>query len=253
MAFLLRKWYLDVIDDNQRGLICYQASIRWNNIALNYGGYLPIGPMPVKAKSDFSSISHVDGSDHELHWKMAQAQGCWKGDGQEIHQLLLKSEAGSVDWHVIQPLSHAQVKIDGHEVVGRGYAERIELTLPPWRLPISQLLWGRYVSPQHSVVWIRWIGERPMELIFHNGTQCQGEVSFECVRFDSYVLTLPTNVIRKGGIGPGVFGAFKKISALFPSSILSLHEDKRSGVCVMKENASVIDEGNVIHERVIWP
>lgn len=253
MAFLLRKWYLDVMDDNQRGLITYQAAISWKNIVLNYGGYVPIGAMPVKAKSDFSSISCMDGSDHELHWKVDQAQGWWKGDGPLIHQLLLESEEGSVDWHVLQPCSNARVKIDGHELAGRGYAERIELTLPPWRLPIRQLLWGRYVSPLHSVVWIRWIGERPLELIFHNGTQCRGEVSIECVRFDNCVLTLPTKVIRKGGLGPNVFAGFRKISALFPSSILSLQEEKWSGMCVMKENASVIDEGNVIHERVIWP
>ncbi|MBS1542359.1 MAG: hypothetical protein JST14_01890 [Bacteroidetes bacterium] len=253
MTFLLRKWYLDVMDDNQRGLIAYQAAIKWKNISLNYGGYLPIGTLPVKARSDFSSSSSVEGSDHELHWKVALAHGSWKGDGPVIHQPLLQSEAGSVDWHVIQPLSHAHTSIEGHEVAGRGYVERIDLTLPPWRLPITQLLWGRYVSPLHSVVWIRWIGERPLQFIFHNGNLCPCEVSAECVRFDNYVLTLPKNVIRKGGIGPSVFAGFQKISSLFPSSILSLHEEKWSGICVLKENASVVDEGNVIHERVIWP
>ena len=48
---------------------------------------------------------------------------------------------------------------------GTGYAERLELSIRPWRLPIRELRWGRFVSEGASMAWIDWQGADPTEVI----------------------------------------------------------------------------------------
>jgi hypothetical protein len=42
------------------------------------------------------------------------------------------------------------------ELTGVGYAESLDLTVGPSRLPFHELRWGRHLSPEHAVVWIAW-------------------------------------------------------------------------------------------------
>jgi hypothetical protein len=47
-------------------------------------------------------------------------------------------------------------------------------TVKPWRLPIDQLRWGRFLSNTDSVVWIEWLGPRPHTWVFTEGGECPG-------------------------------------------------------------------------------
>ena len=67
------------------------------------------------------------------------------------------------------PRSLAQIDLAGSRYIGIGYVERLTLTLPPWRLPFTFLLWGRHASASCSVIWIAWRGEDERCFIWHNG------------------------------------------------------------------------------------
>ena len=62
------------------------------------------------------------------------------------------------------PAAEVSVSLRGFAPLrGTGYAERILITIPPWRLPIRELRWGRWIgeAASRSVVWIDWRGESP--------------------------------------------------------------------------------------------
>src|SRR5689334_1411462 len=54
---------------------------------------------------------------------------------------------------------------------GRGYAERLVMTVAPWRLGIARLWWGRFCGDRHSLVWIVWEGARPLRLALLDGSE----------------------------------------------------------------------------------
>src|SRR5262249_7828194 len=52
---------------------------------------------------------------------------------------------------------------------GRGYAEKLVMTVAPWRLGIDRLWWGRFCGDCHSLVWIVWEGRHPLRLSLLDG------------------------------------------------------------------------------------
>ena len=67
---------------------------------------------------------------------------------------------------------------------GLGYAERLVLTIPPWKLPIETLRWGRFLSPSDWIVWIDWQGEHPQTIVYRNGARVAvDELGDEQIRF----------------------------------------------------------------------
>ena len=70
-----------------------------------------------------------------------------------------------VDWHCVLPRG----PVSAGAFNGLGYAEHLRLTIPPWRLPIRTLRWGRFLSPRNSLVWIDWQGGFTSRTLFLNG------------------------------------------------------------------------------------
>jgi hypothetical protein len=80
---------------------------------------------------------------------------------------------------------------DGSVLAGPGYAEWVELRIPPWTLPIEALRWGRFLSPSTSLVWIDWKGQHPLRLILLDGVSVPPlAIGDRTVRTDSGVLSL---------------------------------------------------------------
>ena len=57
-----------------------------------------------------------------------------------IHRRLFESADGIVDWTCEMPRARTRIG----EVCGDGYAEVLHMTVPPWKLPIDELRWGRF-------------------------------------------------------------------------------------------------------------
>jgi hypothetical protein len=71
------------------------------------------------------------------------------------------------------PRADAVVQIGDHIIRGSGYAEHLTMTLKPWQLPLDELRWGRFLSPDDAMVWIGWSGSSPRTWAWVNGNEAR--------------------------------------------------------------------------------
>jgi hypothetical protein len=205
-AFRLTKWYLDAVDDQGRSAIAYWTRLAWGPLALAWEGLsLHAGPGEARHRSTLVPGTGPAWSGGVLTWRSA-GLGCniacepWS---EPFESRLLESKDGWIDWSCQAP--GATVTIDAGDLCpirGAGYAERIDLTVLPWRLPIAELRWGRWLSPRtrRSLVWIDWRGRRPLTLVLDRGCPCDRA-------------TVDDSRIAFGRSGPGRAGGLLRLDA----------------------------------------
>ncbi len=220
MSFRLVKWYADAVAPDGRYAIVYRASLHYSALRFRYSALIEGAPgQPAATRLRAPTGWHVVPT------------------APPYEQTLLETPAGRVHWNCRAP--SASVAWNGF--AGHGYLERIELTIPPWRLPIQTLHWGRFITPHQSLVWIEWLGPHPLRLTLHNGLPIDTPYS--------ELLTLhPVATIRQGPIGPNVLQSIPGLSA--PARLLKMHE------CKLLSRArlhSTGETGWAIHETVVWP
>jgi len=179
--FELTKWYFDAVDAEGRSAIAYWTELRWGPVAVRWEDLSlhPANGLPTHR----SGMGRADGpvrlfppagagTPGKIRWdSQALATAiCCEPWGDPYHARLLDSDEGCLDWWCEAPA--ATVTIDPPGIQGVGYAERLTLTVPPWRLPISELRWGRWscAETRQSIVWIEWRGGKPVTLVLVNGT-----------------------------------------------------------------------------------
>jgi hypothetical protein len=172
--FLLTKWYLDVVTDEGTALIAYAARLRWGALRLAYASVMVSEAS--RAACDTRAFGagpwpRLDGD--ILRWAQPRLgiDGTWERAAPAIRRRLLKTSAGEIRWACEMPCARARV-IAGHRTFqGLGYAERLSLSIPPWKLPFDTLHWGRHTSAAHSLVWIDWIGEDTRRYAWLDGVE----------------------------------------------------------------------------------
>ncbi|CAF0741986.1 unnamed protein product [Adineta ricciae] len=150
------------------------------------------------------------------------------------------------------PSASGKIELDGTTNQGLGYVERLTTTLKPWQMPINILRWGRFLSNNHSIVWIRWEGEEEKFLIFHNGLKYVGGIiDDDRIEFGTYRLMLEDKfTLRNGPLVKTVFDKFSTIKQLFPAGFLNMKECKWQTRSELFENTRCISKGWSIHENV---
>jgi hypothetical protein len=86
-----------------------------------------------------------------------------------FHHRLLETSDGAIDWYCEIPRAEVRLCAGDTRLEGVGYAERIEMSLLPWRIPANEIRWGRFLANDTSIVWIDWRGDFPQQLLFRNG------------------------------------------------------------------------------------
>jgi hypothetical protein len=136
------------------------------------------------------------------------------------------------------------------------------LTIRPWRLPIDELHWGRFIAPvdasgaHDAIVWIDWRGEHNARHAFRDGKPVDArEIGTGRLVFgDGSVLSLDAGrTLREGAIGSTVLGAVPALVKALPARMLGVRERKwcsRATFTPMNRSAS---HGWAIHEVVQWP
>jgi hypothetical protein len=173
-----------------------------------------------------------------------------------VQRTVFEGEHGSVDWDCLQPMSQVDLLFRGTtRLIGRGYAECLTLSVPPWKLPMKELHWGRFLSDQDALVWIDWRGWHRQRVVFHNGKECQVESIAESgiVFADSDArLELDRGlVLRQGRLGDTVFPGVSRLVELLPRSMLSVNECKWRSQGIMHSSGAE-SSGYAIHEVVKW-
>jgi len=255
--FRLEKWYMDASSEKGQAFIAYAASLQWNLVNLNYSGYtfLPGHSEKILKRSTFSPKQLLQITADRIEWKCFQAKAIWQRGDASIEETLFSSDDGEITWSCIFPTSNANIEIGSHKIENSlGYAEKITLSIPPWKIPIHELHWGRYLSEEHTVIWIQWIGPVPRTLIYFNGDKItDAKISTTQIIFRDYTLELKqNNTLRKGTVLSTVFGKFPSLAKLFPSSIVALEENKWLSDGTLIKTGRVVSSGKAIHELVIW-
>ena len=260
--FSLVKWYLDCISDDGATFIGYAASLRYKLFSIGYSGVIEHSSA-LGTKSAYTILGAGLPSEEGglISWKSEglDRRGSWRPLAPGIApQMLLCDKGGTLEWHCMQPASSALVEgiSCASRLEGLGYAERLDLTIKPWELPISTLYWGRFVSPEHYLVWIEWVGPHPLRLSFHNGQRLQdvqiGPSSLSLDWGRGMLELSETVTLREGSLDTTALGVIPGLEKLFPGIILKTVEKKyRSRGTLMMEGGAPA-HGWVIHEEVQW-
>ena len=160
VGFSLTKWYIDCVSADGRVAIGYWASLAWGPLALTWHSVVLHAPgSGPDHRSSLIAVAAPDVRGRTLTWRAPALQCTVRADSRQrpFEERLLDDEAGVVHWRVEAPAANVRVELGGASPIsGPGYAERIVLTAPPWRLPIRELRWGRWIDAagNRSVVWI---------------------------------------------------------------------------------------------------
>lgn len=173
-AFLLEKWYVDVITDEGAVLVVYLGGVRVLG--------LPVARVSAEwfdgdgSRRGAAAVARgVHGSDSRLSFGPARLEDdtlSWRlpGLSGELRfrprqpqvtprEPLLEAGGGVVTWTVEVPDADVEGWLSwpgGQRVLrGRGYRDRVFFDLPPWRLPLRRLEWGRAAWGAHAATWVR--------------------------------------------------------------------------------------------------
>jgi hypothetical protein len=194
-----------------------------------------------------------------IEWKSRawKADGHWSEPAAGLRAVLFDSPAGSLEWNCVAPRASARLRINGEEMRGWGYVEHLLLSVAPWRLPIHQLRWGRFINATDALVWIDWRGSYNRQVVYYNGVAVSAREigDRKIVLADgNIVLNLePEATLREGLLGATSLAVFPNLDRLFPARILKVREQKWLSHGVLRQPGRPDSAGMAIHEVVEWP
>jgi len=253
-GFSLVKWYLDCVTDSGDVAILYSARLKWHGPSLAHSSLIGVvGESRTERSSLRSAKIGLDAEMISVDAPQLGLHGVWIAQSAPFERTVFENQQGSVVWNCLQPSADVRVIAGGNTWAGRGYAECLTLTLPPWKLPMRHLLWGRFVSRHDALAWIDWQGPYSMRLVLHNGAEALNpSISEHEVSCHAATLRMDEPVsIRAGRLASTVLPGAPALAGIFPSSIFNIEERKwRSrGVLRTQRHQSL---GWVIHESVAW-
>jgi hypothetical protein len=258
-SFTLSKWYFDCVAPDGRVVIGYWASLVWRRLALTWQNVVlyELGEVPVRRSSLMASPPpDVDGD--AITWR-APALGCVidvKSQQRPIEKRLLGAGTDVVEWRAEAPAAAVSVELDGFATVqGTGYAERLLITVPPWRLPIRELRWGRWLdaAPSRSVVWIDWRGESPRTWVFVDGIMAPSAVvTDECVSAGAVNVVVGERRTLEALAFSQIAATIPPLHAVVPKSLLALRQTRWCSSGTLQEGNAAALNGRAIHEVVVF-
>jgi hypothetical protein len=256
VGFSLTKWYLDVVTEDGALAIAYWAEVRWQRLRQPLCGLLLRGTdgesaLPWRFSGRAVAPPALDATG--LGWHAAPLEltvECLRRAPAFRHRLL-DTTCGVLDWHCEVPRAAVRLRAGETVVEGAGYAERIELSLLPWRIPADEIRWGRFLAGGISVVWIEWRGECPRQLVFVDGRRAQApSISGEAVEFnDGFRLSLDApRVVSEEGLGD----LLAPLDTLRPllEPITRTHQTRWLARGALRDPAGLVVRGWALHELV---
>ena len=178
-AFYMKKWYFDFATDRGETLYAYfityrifgksqglisahltlpegylmQDSLKTEFSSPNAKGKLVLGPHSLTNYHGGTKI-HMELNHFTIDLRYFSLDKEWIP---AKDALLLKKERGFLNWHVPQPRARVEGTIKNTfqvlKINGFGYQDIVETNIPPWRLPLAELIWGRAHCGGRTVVF----------------------------------------------------------------------------------------------------
>jgi len=185
VPFSLSKWYLDVVTDDGRVAIAYWAEVSAGGMQHAVCGLARAGGATTSSTFSLVGAHRPRLLSDRLLWHAPSLELDVEllRLSPEASRRLLDSPDGAVDWMAWAPSADVRMRIGDELLRGEGYAERVDLSIAPWALPLRTLVWGRWVSGSRSAIWLVWEGRHPLRLAWLDGVPApapdvgEGEVS----------------------------------------------------------------------------
>jgi hypothetical protein len=256
--FRLEKLYLDCIDHDGNCFIVYHAKLEFAFLRFFYSGVIfsdndgktfehsSLGKSPQPSTEELLIIDNTD----------LKISGEWRRDGTPVSLILFRDRnGGALNWNCHHPKAFVEIKYDGRDYKGYGYAETLLLAIPPWRLPIDELRWGRFLSIDYSVTWIKWSGGHPLNIIICNGEQFNDSV-FEDERIlfgnGKYSLMFRQIMAVRQGTLSDVLSGMRFLKMIVNRRILSTVETKFKAESLLVRDDGFTSPGWALYEIVSW-
>jgi len=253
-SFSLVKWYLDCVTDEGEVAIVYGTEISWHGICTSVNSVLGGSEDRVETRTSISPFEITQaGKRIAIEVPKQGVAGEWDADSAACERVVYETDAGKVKWNCIQPRSRVRLRLDDGELSGLGYAECVTLTMAPWKLPLRELRWGRFVSPRNWMVWVDWKGSHETSFAFVDGEECASPaISDAGVTAAGAKLRIEDGfVLRSGRIGSTILPRVPGLAKLLPHSLFNIEERKWCSRGEMQTNDHC-SSGWVIHEVVHW-
>ena len=258
-AFSLTKWYFDCTSEDGRTTVGYCAGLVWAGVSLTWQALTMWKDGQLIVERSTLSRSPMPRRDrNRITWE-APGLGCnfaVEAISDPLHIRLFEQAGGSLEWRCEAPSADVIVSVEERPCTkGIGYVECIELTIPPWRLPIRELRWGRWIDDcaAHAVVWIDWRGPEPRTWMLVDGVvTTAADVQDASVATGRTVLTLePQSTLSARSLAE-ILGRFPLLRAIVPGSLMGLRQIKWQSRGALRRDDSIGLRGTAIHERVVF-
>ncbi len=252
-SFQLRKWYFDCVSPTGDAAIVYLARLRWGAAKVHYASLLLSHGGEITTRSSVRRFASFDDTSDGLELTLPNLGAAISLQAEQAP--MARTLLIGVTWHCLQPKAIAAIKVGNITLRGLGYAERLDLTVPPWKLPLTELHWGRFLSADDSLVWIDWRGHHQATVMVHNGRDVNSQaIGTDEIRFaPSSSLALDRrHTLRSGCLSETVLPAAPILNRFFPHNLFNIRETKwcSAGTLTAPDHAST---GWAIHEIVEWP
>lgn len=254
--FYLEKWYSDCVDEAGNYSIGYHANVSIVSQSITYSALLASKNNRKEELTSYGNKEAPSINDNGImEWIMPKwgMESRSKPKQQGFSRVLYENNNGKVEWQCLIPLADSSCILENIQVMGYGYSERLIMTILPWKLPIKELRWGRWLAEGISIVWIEWKGEFPITLIYENGIECSAKkISETEISTEQFTLHLKKHdTIREGYIVKTALRNMPGIKTMLPKAIRKLNEKKWVSKGILIKNNTEI-HGWAIHEKVTW-
>ena len=256
--FQLDKWYLDLVTPEGDVVIGYAARIAWGGLGFNFSSLLenPVDG-PISDRSIVRGTSDPTESPDCVRWTNDALgfAGTWTGIA-PIEERLVNSPAGAINWRCLAPRANVAIDVGGRTRTGHGYVERLSLSIPPWSLPFDRLLWGRFTSDRHSVIWIEWTGTTHRRWVWMNGTLAPDAIpTAHGVDGLGHGVTLEWNAgrdLRNRSVLDWLGRELPGVARRMTGRLDRMHEHKVVSPALLSGVEPEAEPGWAIHEEVRW-
>lgn len=259
--FHLSKWFLDFTGENGEAMIFYAAKLSWYGFSASYTSWLRYDPgTGVHLKTRFSKVQFPKLNGQLISWNDPKfgVSGTWEALAASVQARIFDSEEGYLDWKCHQPASKVQLRINDRVLEGRGYAEQLILTVPPWKLDMDELRWGRFCSAENNMVWIGLNGKEQRQWLWLNGEKTENCILEEdCITIPdkNLIVNLDRGVTLEAE--KKIFNVVGKLiryipglNKVIPVSFLMADEHKWLSRGQLQKDGKILSEGMAIHELV---
>lgn len=255
--FKLEKLYLDCIDESGNCFIIYRACLKLYFFKVAYSALLFSDfQNKITEKTMLKKIGQplINGSFLYYENPHLQIKGSWQRLDSPIFITLFKDQKGEkLTWNCHHSKAWTKIEYGGKVFQGLGYAETLYLPVKPWKLPVQEIKWGRFLSEIYTVIWIHWKGEYPVNKIFCNGTLYEDAVfNHDIITFGEakYILSFQEiSVLREGSLASTLSDIFF-LEMFLKSRIFSLYENKYKAKAVLKYGHDKSSIGWALYETV---